>query len=67
MPSALRPPATVSTPCRRLCRLDPASGLCTGCGRTPPEIAAWGAMGEAERRAIMAVLPARLRGVPIAR
>jgi uncharacterized protein len=56
------PPPVVSTPCRQLCRLDPASGLCTGCGRTGAEIAAWRRLSEAERRAIMARLPARLRG-----
>ncbi len=49
-----------SSPCVRLCVLDPASGLCRGCGRTGAEIAAWAAMGEAERLALMAVLPARL-------
>jgi predicted Fe-S protein YdhL (DUF1289 family) len=33
---------------------------CVGFGRTPGEIAAWGAMDETERRALMAELPARL-------
>jgi hypothetical protein len=40
--------------------LDTATGLCSGCGRTRAEIAAWGAMGEDRRRAIMAELGARL-------
>ncbi len=40
------------------------SGLCIGCGRTLAEIAAWGGMSEAERKAIMAELPKRLAAAP---
>ncbi|TGE02689.1 DUF1289 domain-containing protein [Methylobacterium nonmethylotrophicum] len=50
----------ISTPCIRLCVLDPVTGLCEGCGRSGDEIAAWGALAEPERRRIMAELPARL-------
>jgi predicted Fe-S protein YdhL (DUF1289 family) len=39
--------------------MDAGSGLCIGCGRTLDEIAGWAAMSAEERRAIMAVLPAR--------
>jgi uncharacterized protein len=39
--------------------MDGASGLCIGCGRTLDEIAQWAAMSNEERRAIMAILPAR--------
>jgi predicted Fe-S protein YdhL (DUF1289 family) len=39
--------------------MDAGSGLCIGCGRTLDEIAGWADMGAEERRAIMAVLPAR--------
>ncbi len=49
-----------SSPCIRLCVLDPATGLCQGCGRTGAEIGAWGALSEPERLRIMAGLPARL-------
>jgi predicted Fe-S protein YdhL (DUF1289 family) len=31
----------ISTPCIRVCILDPDTGLCEGCGRTSEEIAAW--------------------------
>jgi predicted Fe-S protein YdhL (DUF1289 family) len=48
---------TTSTPCIGICVMD--SGLCIGCGRTLDEIARWGALSEAERHAIMAVLPGR--------
>jgi uncharacterized protein len=49
-----------STPCVKICVLDPVSGLCIGCGRTGEEIAAWSALSEPERLAIMAGLEARL-------
>lgn len=49
-----------STPCIRLCTLDPTGRQCIGCGRTLEEIGAWAALDEAARRAIMARLPARL-------
>lgn len=49
-----------STPCIKVCVIDPASKLCEGCGRTLAEIAQWGRLSEAERLAIMAVLPERL-------
>jgi predicted Fe-S protein YdhL (DUF1289 family) len=39
--------------------IDPKTGLCFGCGRTLPEIARWGRMESAERRA-MEKLPARM-------
>jgi predicted Fe-S protein YdhL (DUF1289 family) len=50
----------LETPCVNVCLLDSESGLCVGCGRTLREIANWSAMTPAERRAIMAALPARL-------
>ena len=48
------------TPCISVCQIDPRTNLCLGCGRTLPEIARWSAMDSAERRAIMAQLPARM-------
>ncbi|MDP4002827.1 DUF1289 domain-containing protein [Methylobacterium sp. NEAU K] len=56
------PPATKpSSPCTKLCVLDAATDLCRGCGRSRDEIAAWGSMPEARRRAIMAGLEVRMR------
>jgi uncharacterized protein len=49
-----------STPCIKLCVIDPLAKLCIGCGRTIDEIARWGGLGEPERRAIMAELEGRL-------
>jgi hypothetical protein len=53
--------AKPSSPCTKVCVLDAQTNLCRGCGRTRDEIAAWGVLREAERRAIMAGLDARLR------
>jgi len=50
-----------STPCIRVCIIDPDLELCLGCGRTLDEIARWGRLAESERLAIMAELEARLR------
>jgi hypothetical protein len=52
--------AMVSTPCVKICIVDPVSALCVGCGRTVDEIAGWSAMDEAARLAVMAGLEARL-------
>jgi hypothetical protein len=52
--------AMVSTPCVKVCVVDPVSALCVGCGRSLEEIAGWSAMEESERLAVMAVLEARL-------
>lgn len=50
----------VSTPCIKLCIIDPPSGLCQGCGRTIGEIQAWSSLAEPRRLAIMQGLPERL-------
>ncbi|KAB0264975.1 DUF1289 domain-containing protein [Microvirga brassicacearum] len=50
-----------SSPCIRVCILDPETGLCEGCGRTTEEIAGWFRMSEEERLRIMATLPERMR------
>ena len=48
------------TPCIAVCMIDPRTKLCFGCGRTLPEIARWHRMESAERREVMAELPARM-------
>jgi len=40
--------------------IDPKTSLCFGCGRTLPEIARWHRMDTNERRAVLALLPARM-------
>jgi len=49
----------VRSPCIKVCVMDPATGLCTGCRRTLDEIACWASLSDAEREAIMKDLPAR--------
>lgn len=47
------------SPCIKLCRIDPESGLCSGCLRTLDEIAAWTAFSDQERQAVFDALPSR--------
>ena len=48
----------IQTPCIKVCVME--GGLCTGCGRTLPEIASWGRLTEEQRLAVMATLPERM-------
>ena len=57
----------ISSPCVRLCAIDPKTGLCDGCGRTLTEIGQWIGYDEAKRRQIIAVLPERLARIRAAR
>jgi uncharacterized protein len=43
--------------------MDMKTGYCFGCGRTRDEISAWLVMTPEQRRATMALLPARLETV----
>jgi len=49
----------VPSPCRNVCRMDPASGYCEGCLRTIDEIAGWSVAGDEDKRRIWAQLPLR--------
>ncbi len=53
-------PIMIESPCVKVCTLEAPSGLCLGCGRTIEEIARWTAMSAAERRRVIAELPAHL-------
>ena len=55
------PPVRASTPCIRICSLDPETEICEGCGRTLDEIRQWGRMNEQERLAVMDGLDERMR------
>ncbi len=50
--------SAVASPCRSICVLE--GDLCTGCGRTLAEIAAWPAASGQQQRAIVAQASARL-------
>ena len=43
--------STIISPCIKLCTIDPATGLCAGCGRSLREIGAWLSYSHAERQA----------------
>jgi predicted Fe-S protein YdhL (DUF1289 family) len=49
----------MESPCVKICVIDPANGLCQGCGRSRHEIARWSSYSDAERRAIMQELELR--------
>lgn len=51
----------ITTPCIKVCAVDGQTGLCLGCGRTLAEIGGWGALTEAARGEVMAVLPDRMQ------
>lgn len=53
--------SAIATPCVQVCKIDEASGLCSGCGRSRAEIARWASFDDAERQRIMALLPERLK------
>jgi predicted Fe-S protein YdhL (DUF1289 family) len=51
----------IPSPCTNICVLDPATGWCRGCGRTLDEITLWGSADQADRAAVTAGLPERMR------
>jgi uncharacterized protein len=50
----------VRSPCISVCVLDASGAICVGCGRTLHEIATWVEMSATQKRAVVALLPARL-------
>jgi len=54
----------VPSPCRNVCRMHEPSGHCVGCGRTLDEIALWSVLDDDDKRAVWALLPARLAALP---
>jgi predicted Fe-S protein YdhL (DUF1289 family) len=54
----------VPSPCKNVCRMDEASGLCAGCGRTLDEIALWSVLDDDDKRTVWALLPERLARLP---
>lgn len=50
----------IQSPCKLICEMDIASGLCKGCGRLREEIAMWTRYSDVQRQYIMTELPERL-------
>jgi uncharacterized protein len=53
----------IPSPCIGICKLDPSTGLCLGCMRTPFEIAIWPKSTNAMRLEIVQQLRERRRAV----
>lgn len=53
------PPKAITTPCVKVCIVDPESNLCLGCFRTLPEIGGWARLSEEEQATLMTELPTR--------
>jgi predicted Fe-S protein YdhL (DUF1289 family) len=49
----------VKSPCVNVCRMNPRTGYCEGCGRTIDEIAGWSQFSVEEKRAVVARLASR--------
>ena len=43
----------ITSPCRKICRIDEPSQLCTGCLRTIDEITRWRTMDDAQKKAVL--------------
>lgn len=43
----------IESPCIKVCKLDQATGLCTGCLRSLDEIRAWREASDEQRQAIV--------------
>jgi predicted Fe-S protein YdhL (DUF1289 family) len=61
----MNPPATIETPCIKVCVIEPDSGLCIGCGRFRQEIGGWLGFSTEQRRTVMASLPERLANLTL--
>ena len=53
------PEEEVASPCINVCKMNQSTGWCEGCRRTIEEIANWSAYSAAQKRAVLARLPAR--------
>lgn len=51
---------SVPSPCRALCQVDRADGVCLGCHRTIDEIRNWMLMSAEEKRAVLERLNTRI-------
>lgn len=58
-PGSSVPTGGVPSPCVSVCRMDPGTGWCVGCQRSIEEIAAWGSLPDAAKRAVWKRLPER--------
>ena len=55
----------MTSPCIKVCQMDPVRGVCIGCCRTLDEIGRWGGMGKAEQDKVLKELGERRRRLDI--
>jgi predicted Fe-S protein YdhL (DUF1289 family) len=51
----------IESPCTKICTLHPQLNICTGCGRTASEIAAWLTLSREERIGLIDTVRRRLQ------
>ena len=51
---------SIPSPCISVCHIEPRTGWCEGCLRTLDEIAAWGRMGDADKREVWVQIAKRI-------
>lgn len=54
-------PTLPASPCINICRMDPDSGLCSGCFRTLDEIANWSRLDATARLSVLDAVDIRQR------
>ena len=52
----------VDSPCVKICRIDPKTMLCQGCGRTLDEVQRWLKMPDAEKKHTLDLIAERRNG-----
>lgn len=52
----------VASPCVKICRIDPKTMLCSGCGRTLDEIQRWLKMPDTDRQHTLDLIAKRKKG-----
>lgn len=52
------------SPCISVCRMNEAGDFCEGCMRTLEEIAAWGRMGDPDKRKVWSEIARRIDASP---
>ena len=57
--AAIATAENLPSPCVSVCQMNALDGMCGGCRRTLAEIAGWGGMDDAQKRAVWAKLPLR--------
>jgi uncharacterized protein len=55
----------MTSPCIKVCQMDPVRGVCIGCCRTLDEIARWGGMSAQQQFQVLEELPERRRRLDV--